>query len=94
MLMLDGLTGSASHTMWVVRPAPIAETAEDEASQSSGGFSSWDVSEVDATRSLKLTSTVCESSASSCRHARRSHRQRFPHHVGRTPGADRRNRRG
>ena len=34
MLMLDGLTGSASHTMWVVRPAPIAETAEDEASQS------------------------------------------------------------
>ncbi|GAA5992000.1 hypothetical protein JCM10908_000689 [Rhodotorula pacifica] len=34
MLMLDGLTGSASHTMWVVRPAPVAEAAEDEASQS------------------------------------------------------------
>ncbi|GAA5951029.1 hypothetical protein JCM3765_004657 [Sporobolomyces pararoseus] len=27
MLMLDGLTGSASHTMWVVRPAPFSETA-------------------------------------------------------------------
>lgn len=33
MLMLDGLTGGASHTMWVVRPAPIDE-AVDEASQS------------------------------------------------------------
>ncbi|GAA6036568.1 hypothetical protein JCM8097_001229 [Rhodosporidiobolus ruineniae] len=28
MLMLDGLTGAASHTMWVVRPAPLNETAE------------------------------------------------------------------
>lgn len=27
MLMLDGLSGSASHTMWVVRPAPFSETA-------------------------------------------------------------------
>ncbi|GAA5995135.1 uncharacterized protein JCM10292_004556 [Rhodotorula paludigena] len=33
MLMLDGLTGSASHTMWVVRPAPYSEAAE-QASQS------------------------------------------------------------
>ena len=27
MLMLDGLTGSASHTMWVVRPTPYTEAA-------------------------------------------------------------------
>lgn len=27
MLMLDGLSGSASHTMWVIRPAPFSETA-------------------------------------------------------------------
>ncbi|GAA6004420.1 hypothetical protein JCM10207_000719 [Rhodosporidiobolus poonsookiae] len=28
MLMLDGMTGAASHTMWVVRPAPYSDTAE------------------------------------------------------------------
>ncbi|GAA5857047.1 hypothetical protein JCM8547_007931 [Rhodosporidiobolus lusitaniae] len=28
MLMLDGMTGAASHTMWVVRPAPYLEAAE------------------------------------------------------------------
>ncbi|GAA6047829.1 hypothetical protein JCM3770_004663 [Rhodotorula araucariae] len=29
MLMLDGLTGSASHTMWVIRPTPYTEAAVD-----------------------------------------------------------------
>ncbi|GAA5925415.1 hypothetical protein JCM10213_008785 [Rhodosporidiobolus nylandii] len=37
MLMLDGLTGAASHTMWVVRPAPYSEAAE-QASQSLGRY--------------------------------------------------------
>ncbi|SCV68579.1 BQ2448_700 [Microbotryum intermedium] len=29
MLMLDGMTGSPSHTMWVVRPAPLADQTDD-----------------------------------------------------------------
>ncbi|GAA5865061.1 hypothetical protein JCM1840_005725 [Sporobolomyces johnsonii] len=37
MLMLDGLTGSASHTMWVVRPALYSETSE-QANQSLARF--------------------------------------------------------
>ncbi|GAA6061906.1 hypothetical protein JCM10212_000531 [Sporobolomyces blumeae] len=37
MLMLDGLTGSASHTMWVIRPAPFSEAAE-QAQQSLARF--------------------------------------------------------
>ncbi|GAA5827005.1 hypothetical protein JCM11251_002203 [Rhodosporidiobolus azoricus] len=37
MLMLDGMTGAASHTMWVVRPAPLTEAAE-QAQQSLGRY--------------------------------------------------------
>lgn len=37
MLMLDGLTGSPSHTMWVVRPAPYSE-AVDQSNQSLGRY--------------------------------------------------------
>ncbi|BGP04611.1 rim15, signal transduction response regulator [Rhodotorula toruloides] len=37
MLMLDGLTGSPSHTMWVVRPAPYSE-AVDQSNQLLGRY--------------------------------------------------------
>jgi hypothetical protein len=37
MLMLDGMTGAASHAMWVVRPAPYSEAAE-QTQQSLGRY--------------------------------------------------------
>ncbi|SGY33607.1 BQ5605_C002g01515 [Microbotryum silenes-dioicae] len=38
MLMLDGMTGSPSHTMWVVRPAPLADQTDDPVGETLARF--------------------------------------------------------
>lgn len=58
MLMLDGVSGGPSHTMWVVRPAPLASSALGAAKEEPARFGLHRRATSDPTRSLTTESRL------------------------------------
>lgn len=58
MLMLDGMTGRPSHTMWVVRPAPLAD--EEHAEERTGALARYGL---DARHRRKTSDSAADFSA-------------------------------